>query len=167
MKFTIKLTANDYVKANWLAMRLSPVRRVLLALYFIALVSLFIGTLMPYGGYLTMQFGCLFGVGIAFGARIFILMPRHAKKIYQQQKSLQEEVEIEFTETHYMSSAPSGNACIPWGDFHKWKRNKEMLLIYRSDALMTIIPFRCFENQTDDVLEICNILATNLGKEKP
>ena len=168
MKFTLTLTADDYIKARRLAMRPRPALRYIgiavIVLYVISLVWQLIENLIY--GHFSSGFWQMLGLGVYLYAIFFIWMPFRVRKIFKQQKTLQVSSEVEFTDSHFLASSPNGTFQMPWKDFHKWKKNKEMVLIYQSEAIMHMIPFRSFQNP-EDVSEVSRILTSNLGKEKP
>ena len=72
----------------------------------------------------------------------FVLLPKLTKKIFNQQKELQAPFEMEFTDTNLVVSNEFGNAIRPWKNFIKWKENEELIILYHSDVMFTIIPKR-------------------------
>ena len=74
----------------------------------------------------------------------YLLLPNRVKKIFSQQKDLSSPFEMEFTDTALVASNEFGNSNRPWGNFIKWKENDDLLILYHSDILYTIIPKRIF-----------------------
>lgn len=91
---------------------------------------------------------CSFGF---FACVAFILMPimqrKQFKKIYSEQKSLHEEVEVKFDEQHIGWSSKSGHFKLKWEDIMKYKENNEIILIYESRNLMRPLLKGYFQDQ--------------------
>ena len=84
---------------------------------------------------------------MAFGFPIlnrYVLQPNRARKNFVKQKELSLPFELEFTEAGMNFSNDLGNSTRPWAYFTKWKENEEIMLLYQSDALVTMIPKRLF-----------------------
>jgi hypothetical protein len=84
---------------------------------------------------------------MAFGFPIlnrYVLQPNRARKNFAQQKELSLPFEVEFTEAGLNFSNDLGNSTRPWTYFTKWKENEEIMLLYQSNALVTMIPKRLF-----------------------
>jgi hypothetical protein len=76
---------------------------------------------------------------IVVGVRL-IWMPRYSRRIFTQQKDLQSPITLEWTDTHFITTAHGGRVEIAWTDFYRWRRNEAMLLLYRSEALFNFVP---------------------------
>lgn len=74
----------------------------------------------------------------------YILLPQRVKRIFFQQKDLSVPFEIEITDAGLNASNEFGNSIRPWKNFNKWKENKELLILYHSDVLYSILPKRLF-----------------------
>jgi len=72
----------------------------------------------------------------------YVLLPYQIKKIFNQQKELHAPFEMEITEVHLVASNEFGNSIRPWKNFIKWKENEELITLYHSDVMFTIIPKR-------------------------
>jgi hypothetical protein len=70
----------------------------------------------------------------------FIWMPRFSRRIFDQQKDLRQVVTIGWDDERFTTSADSGTTHTKWVDFHKWRREKDVFLLYRSDALFNFLP---------------------------
>jgi hypothetical protein len=70
----------------------------------------------------------------------FIWMPRYSRRIFDQQRDLQQPVTISWDADRFTTIADSGTAHLKWADFHKWRRTKSVFLLYRSDALFNFLP---------------------------
>jgi hypothetical protein len=76
------------------------------------------------------------------------LMAR-AAKLYQQHTALQAPREIELTDDLYRSHSERFDSRIPWSDFHLWRHNDVIILVYSSDLLMNMFPRRWFVSDAD------------------
>lgn len=167
MKITVQLTADDYVRARRLSMRLHPFMRYVLciALVFLLVMLIWLGRETFLGRSKTSDFWFIYFVGAFLAVNHFVVMPWQTRRLFKQQKTLQEPAEMEFTSEQLRVTAPSGFLQMNWKDFHKWKRNKHMILLYHSAELMSMIPTRCFSNE-EDLARFVSIMESNLGKEK-
>jgi len=73
--------------------------------------------------------------------------------------------EVAILEDKFSASSSHGQTTIDWKDFHKYKKNKRIILLYQSDALFHMFPIRWFSG--DQFAEFQEILRANLGKPKP
>jgi putative Ca2+/H+ antiporter (TMEM165/GDT1 family) len=168
MKFTFTLTAEDCIHARRLAMRPRPsMRRVLyvvLALFAMATVwNLIEGVSTEHMDSKTWLF---LGVGAYLYVIFFLWMPYNIRKVFKQQKTLHVPIEVELTDTHFFTTSAHGTFQMPWTDFHKWKKNDRMVLVYQSDALMHAIPTRALAD-VGDRQKLMEVLTQTLGPEKP
>jgi hypothetical protein len=65
---------------------------------------------------------------------------------------------MEFYAESFSYSNEYGQTKRPWANFIKWKENDQVISIYHSDVMMTVIPKRLFSNQ-----EQINTLRTYLS----
>jgi hypothetical protein len=149
MKFKGQLQWTDYLNSQLLHMQSGGLMRIVLygaitimglgvvgALYLLATGQLdaqMIGIFLP-----------LFLMALFFPLYRYVILPGRIKKIFFQQKELSSPFEMEFTDTSMAVSNEFGSSNRPWGHFTKWKENKEVLMLYHSDVLYTIIPKRVF-----------------------
>jgi len=101
---------------------------------------------------------------IVWGVCSFIVFPRSWKKIYTQHKILHKPFEVEVTEQSFNTYSEYGTGVIPWADFHKWRENEKVLLLYQANNLMNIIPKRIFTAEEEQTLR--THLALTLGPAK-
>jgi hypothetical protein len=79
---------------------------------------------------------------VTLGVQILVMQPRQMARIYQQQKDLSTPLEIEISDEAYAVAHQYGTSRIPWQDFVKWKEDSQMILLYRSDLMMSYLPKR-------------------------
>lgn len=99
-------------------------------------------------------------------AGFFLWMPYSIRRVYKQQKTLHVPIEVELTDIHFLTTSAHGTFQMPWKDFHKWKKNERMILVYQSEVLMHAIPLRALSDAADRK-KLVEILSQNLGPEKP
>lgn len=156
MKLHCQITLEDYIKAQFLHLRPRPIIKWVSVLIVLTALALSIQQLvLPPSGAITWTPFAILG-GLAYFAIIYgVILPLRIKKIYRQQKSLQEPYESELTDKTYASVSVHGAATMPWNMFHKYKMNKDTILVYQSDAIYHIFPKRWFtEEQFADFQEI-------------
>ncbi len=167
MKISVQLSPNDYIRARRLAMRPRP---SLCILGYVVLV-LFAAFIVWQGreafvlGKPQRDLWIIVGITIYVLAIYFVFIPWQTKRIYRQQKTLQQPLELELDEGHFSVSSAHGTFKMAWRDFHKWKKNSHLILVYQSSVLMHMIPLRAFQSR-DDCDALVAILKKNLGAEK-
>lgn len=65
---------------------------------------------------------------------------------FRRQKSLREEITVEFDDTELRCSSESGSFKIQWSDFYAAKRGRGVVLFYETSNLMRIFPERIFND---------------------
>lgn len=151
MKIQAKLTAEDYVQAQFLHLRPRPVFKWLGALL-VLLALLAVGA---------STWACMQGRGpwhrpvilVATLSYLFIWfrlwLPRKTRKIFAQQKLLHEPMEIEITPAGFSTTATYGTSHLEWRALHKYKAGKELMLVYQSDVIFHMFPRRWFASDAD------------------
>ncbi|WP_438481298.1 YcxB family protein [Oleiharenicola lentus] len=167
MKITFQLTADDCIAARRLAMRPRPsLRRIG---YIISILFLLFLLCQGYEVFTQKKpqhnFWFITAVVSYFSALYFVVIPWKTKRIFSQQKTLQSVTELELTDTHFKGSSAHGTCKIAWEEFHKWKKNEHLVLVYQSEALMHMIPLRAFQTTTDKE-RLTSILKLHLGEER-
>jgi hypothetical protein len=147
MKTKAQLEWTDYMKAQLLHMQPTGAARIvgygLLAFAgfaFLVVLFLFISQQFPLELFLLILFIIALALFYRYG-----LLPWRVRRIFRQQRELSMPYEVEVTEAGLNVSNELGNALRPWQDFTKWKENQELLLLYHSDMMFTILPRRFFE----------------------
>jgi hypothetical protein len=67
-------------------------------------------------------------------------IPRFVRRIFAQQKDLQETATILWNETSYETEIASGKITTLWTEFYQWQRGESCLLLYRSEAMFNFFP---------------------------
>jgi Na+/melibiose symporter-like transporter len=100
---------------------------------------------------------------VVFSVRWPRSMARRAAKTFAQQKSLQLPYDIEIKDTELTTrSADRGEWKVPWADFHKWKADQNLVLVYPSDRLYHMCPRRWFPSD-DDYFGFQDLLKRTIG----
>jgi hypothetical protein len=149
----------DYLQAQLLHMKSGK----LMSIFLYGILSFFIliflgGAYLAISGkfdFLSLTLPLIF-VG-AFLLYRYYLLPRQVRKIFFQQKELSSPFEIEINEEGLKFSNEYGNSLRPWDHYTKWKENNELILLYHSDLVYSIIPKR-FVTDPSQIEKIKNYL---------
>lgn len=93
---------------------------------------------------------------------LWVFLPRQVRKLYLQQRSLQEPFEAAFDAAGMRFNNARGDATLPWTDVHKWRESKRLFLIYQSDALFHLLPKRCFGSEAEQK-DLRELLLAQVG----
>ncbi|MBN2499456.1 MAG: YcxB family protein [Anaerolineales bacterium] len=145
MKIQVQIELQDYLNAQKLHMRKSNLPFALLgiALFFFVLLNLTMMLFYGTGEYTTYMLIVLIPAGAVLLFR-YVLLPRRIRKIFAQQKELHAPIEMELTADALLTSSQYGQAERPWSIFVRWNEDDNVLVIYHSDAMFTILPKRYF-----------------------
>ncbi len=77
----------------------------------------------------------------------YAYLPWNARRIFNQQKEYSAPFEIELTPEAMLAFSQYGYSSRPWGEFHKWREDERLLLLYLSDVLYIVIPKRFLDEQ--------------------
>jgi hypothetical protein len=89
-------------------------------------------------------------VGVAYVALLlsviwltcFLLLPRRARRIFAQQKALHDQITIEWSETLITVRSERGATTFKWSDFVRSLENRDIILLFQSDAVFNFVPKR-------------------------
>ena len=149
MKIKGQLQWTDYLNSQLLHMQPNWVRRIMFYGVYFMLVFIFVLWLYFYAiGQFEAQFSYyilpLFIFVAVYPLYRYIFLPNQIKKIFSQQKELNAPFEMEFTDDAMIASNEFGNSIRPWKNFIRWKENKELIILYHSDVMYSILPKRFF-----------------------
>lgn len=158
-----KLSADDYVRAQYLHIRPRLAFKVVGAL----LIAAFVWTvwisftggssdLPSWPGFVVVA------ASIYLLAFFFIYIPWRSRRTYGQQKSLRRESRMKVSESGIQVENEVGQATVPWTDYAKWKENDRLFLLYLSDPVFHLVPKRFFSN-VEDVSDFRQLLLTQIG----
>lgn len=77
----------------------------------------------------------------------FVVIPHQLARVFNQQKDLSAPFEMELNDHEFSLKNQFGASHLPWNNFVKWKENKDILLLYRSDIMFNLLPKRLFRNE--------------------
>ena len=168
MKNTVTLTVKDLIAAKKLSLRSKKTYIVFLTfLLVIMFLYIFLGVFTA-ATQKSPDYSWLWAIGLTayFGLIYYYIVYASAKKQFKQNKRLSEPFEIEITEDSIRTKASYGESELKFTDFHKWKSDKKMILLYHSDAFSQIIPTRAFTSEAErlNILEKIQNHAGNPAK---
>lgn len=73
---------------------------------------------------------------------MFAYVPHRVKKVYEQQKELHYPYIITIDETGLHTKNQIGEAKRPWSLFVKWREDKNLIMLYHSDVMFSMIAKR-------------------------
>lgn len=165
MKIRASLTTQDYIKAQYVHLRPRPlIKWCGVSLIGLALWVCFVQLFFPPHGRITWRSFVMIGLLALLVILFWVVLPRTAKTIFGQQKSLQVVREIEITPEGCTSSSAFGVVTMKWKDFHKYKVGRDLILVYHSDPLFQMFPKRWFS--ADEYTQFQEYLRANLGAPK-
>lgn len=81
--------------------------------------------------------------GIAFSrAMVQWYVPVVARRVYHQQKHLQDELTVTWDMQGLRVVTPNSDSRTPWSHYLRWREDARVVLLYQSDALFQFIPKR-------------------------
>lgn len=72
-----------------------------------------------------------------------------AKKIYDSQRTLRENMKIIFNKEYIRWESDSSSYKVTWKDIYKYKFDKNIILIYGGENAIMVIPARTFKNDSE------------------
>lgn len=138
---TIRIEEKDYLAANILhgGRNLTAIMVMGLILCAMSLV-LFFTAKGQYSDNTTLLLG--FALVAIPALQRFVLLPNRLKNIYRQQKDLHRPFAFEWNDTGYALESDHGSSRVPWSDVVRWREDKTVIIIYRSDVLFNLVPKR-------------------------
>lgn len=70
----------------------------------------------------------------------FVFLPRQARKIYDQQKTMQHPVEASWSSEAYSAATPVTASTVPWGEYYGWCADETIILLMHSPVMFQMIP---------------------------
>jgi hypothetical protein len=157
------LTAEDYAVANQLYVLKSykgGVGIIVLA-GILLLFGRFFGSGDAGGGSYAWLAPFFYGAAIVLLAlpfvSYFLLAPRSARKIYRQQKSLQQPLTFSWSPAGLKVTSEAGEWLTPWDHYLRRAENDEILLFYQSPRLFQMLPKRALTPEQVADLRECAI----------
>lgn len=143
-----KLTAEDVVGAAWLYLRRGLTRpRVLVS--WLVLWACFVAFLLFIDGglpsrpdrWLLLLSISLSPLILVIGITI-ILTPITARRVFRQQRSLQGEMTLAWSDAGLHVQSEYGAFEMPWSHFVRWAEDDRSFLLFESDRLYRVVPKR-------------------------
>lgn len=162
-----QLTAQDYVKAQFLHLRPRAVFKWVGVIIVLLAVIVFV-----FAAYRDLQekrlSSAVMWMGIAglyFTICYGFLLPWRSRRHFKQQKTLNASFKMTIDSEALRSESSFGTLHFKWKDFHKYKIGNNLILVYQSDLLFHMFPRRWFESEEDFRLFLF-YLQQNLGTPK-
>lgn len=168
MNVSVQLTAEDYIDARKLSLRPRKGMRitlyVLLCLYAVALASMVYQWL--FEGQCATTLAWLIAAPAYFAFLYCVILPWRTRQLFKQHTLLHDLNHWEFADDSIHVSSERGHAKINWSDFHKWKANDKVVLLYQSSLVFNMFPRRAFACDAD-YQTFSELAKRHLGKQKP
>jgi YcxB-like protein len=87
--------------------------------------------------------------------------PRKWRQNYEQRKDFHGGVTLNASEAGIESRTSLGHAISPWSHFRKWKKGKDVFLLYFSNSMFLLIPKRFFQSD-DSINEFRALLSSKV-----
>lgn len=158
-----KITEKEHAAAQWLHIKPRPVFAFVgIVLIIVALSVLWLSFFGPYyqpNGFVRWAVLALLIYMFLYWV---IIQPLKWKRIYRQQKSLNRPFSLEVTEQGISAKSENMEGNTPWAGYQRWREGNGVFLLYWSDVLFQIIPFRFFQNG-EQMKEFKNILRQKVS----
>lgn len=90
------------------------------------------------------------GVPAVLAILNYMSLPQNARRMYRQQKSLQETLAVEWSDDGMSWDGQAGHSRTPWSHYVKWCEDRRLFLLYHSDRLHQILPKRVLSSTDID-----------------
>lgn len=143
----IQISSDDYLSAIRAGMKPRPAFAVLggliVVLALIAVVFTLYAWRLQERGWTDVL--CLAAIAY-IPAWYWLYLPWKVRRLYTQQRSLQEPASVEIGVAGLQFSTATGGGLLPWENIYRWRESRTVFVIYQSDALLHLIPKRCFDS---------------------
>ncbi len=82
----------------------------------------------------------------------FLLLPRRAGRLFDQQKSLHRETTFTWDDNGTEWISDNGHTRYPWPEYHQWTKTRNVILLFMNDNFMHFIPRRVLGIAADDLI---------------
>lgn len=128
---TFRIDEPDYVAANRQAATAN-----LLEWKGALILAVLVGMLSAWSGSLVEALPVvLIGSALWFWMMMRWMLPWQWSRIHRQQRDLHGEHRVTWTPEALHYDSPMGGTRTQWADFRRWRENKTVILLYRSDAI--------------------------------
>ena len=94
-------------------------------------------------------------------------VPVAARRIYRQQRGLRQEVTLAWTREELAIQTALGQARLPWADYIRWREDRNIVLLFQSDAIFQMLPKRVLSPAALGELRACAEAAGVPGAARP
>ena len=139
---TFQLSEDEYIRGS-LAFVLKPRTAILLtmALIFFVLSEFF------HGRSLMHSIGIILGGALLVGVSIYFLVRRRLKKIFREQQSLQELINVTINDQQLSYSWARGSYVLPWKNVRRGRETQNFFILWESSAFGRILPKRALSEE--------------------
>jgi hypothetical protein len=88
----------------------------------------------------------------------FLLIPRRSRKLFQQQRTLARDFDVEWTDQHLAFQSDISSSTIAWPDYYKWREGRDTFLFYLNERLNHFLPKRALT--PEQIIDLRNTAAT-------
>ncbi|MCT7327459.1 YcxB family protein [Ralstonia mojiangensis] len=141
MAIRFQTTEQDMVAAYRLHYAMSGKKAAWLFGAFLLGLVAYLAAQNTYGAALA---GGAAGLVIAHLAILHLVVPNRARHLYRQQKNLHTEHQVSWDDQCVYIRSDGYNENLRWADLVKAKENDALVLLYRSDYNLSMIPKRSF-----------------------
>ena len=82
-------------------------------------------------------------IGIIIGCN-WLLLPRRARRLFAQQKTLHHDHHGMFDATGFRLTSTRCNVALPWHELLGWHAGRKIVLLYNNEMLANFVPVRAF-----------------------
>lgn len=76
----------------------------------------------------------------------YVVYPLHARKNFQQQKALLDEMELSWAADTFFLTTGKSRSEMPFANLHGYGASREIIILYLSDAIYYMVPIAAFES---------------------
>ena len=161
-----KLEPADYLAALLLARKHNRLFRIVRAVLWILVVTLgvyYAVVTVADQRYAVRLVVLLAVAGVLVYERI-VSLPRRAKRVFREQKSMQDPFEVRFGEDGLEWHSSVSARRLPWNYYSRWAEGPEHFLTFQSDWTFDVLPKRFFEDESQTG-EFRRLLETQIGRQ--
>jgi len=171
-EYRSRLTENDLASANrvWLGWRRPLKQRLMIfAIVFAIFVVVAVVPLVEREDRTAIApilifYALLAAALVAAGTGLnYVLVPRKARKLFRQQKSLHSEASIGWSGEGFSYKSPLTTTLHPWAHYRAWGENKDVLVMFLTDTQFNLVPKR---HIPDGALEELRTLLDKAGIQR-
>ncbi|WMT89454.1 YcxB family protein [Pelagibacterium sp. H642] len=155
-RFTI--TAEDYANALRLHMRRYWATRWGPKLFVIVVFVIAIGAMVMTDfdeAWTSAAIGGIIGAVLLPLLGYLFIVPRRARKVYSQQKTLKQPVEVSWTQEAYIAHTEAAASTVAWTDYYGWSADGKMVMFMQSQNLFQMLPRHALtDEQMNDLTAI-------------